>query len=127
MVKHDILRPSNQSAGIATGMALNLDPLPAWTALDERRARRRSLDVAASMATPVCPAVVGVRIADISTHGCQLVVPGGAATGRYVTVALPSSLAVEGWIAWSKDDRAGVDFAHPMPGPLLDWIVASHV
>lgn len=84
------------------------------------------MDMAAHLQTQMHEAQIGVRVADISTHGCLLVMPGGMALGRYVTLALPHSIAAEGWIAWSNGDHAGMDFAHPMPLPIVELMIGDH-
>ncbi|HEX8413799.1 MAG TPA: PilZ domain-containing protein [Sphingomicrobium sp.] len=107
-------------------MATNLKPLPAWLSLDERTAARWPMDVAAFVQTQVNPAQIGVRVVDVSTHGCLLAIPGGMPLGRYVGLALSQSLVVEGWIAWSKGDHAGLDFAHPLLAVVLEQILSEH-
>lgn len=108
-------------------MTAQLKPLPAWLDLDERRSERREMNIAAFLQTPVYPTQIGVRVIDISADGCLLVVPGGLALGRYVTLMLPGPIIVEGWIAWSKNDRAGLDYARSLPAAVLEQIVSDHV
>lgn len=107
-------------------MATNLRPLPAWLAEDQRTAERWPMNAAGFLQTQVQPAQIGVRVADISTHGCLLAVPGGLPLGRHVTLTLPRSIAVEGWIAWSKGDYAGLDFSAPLPRAIVEQMITEH-
>ena len=107
-------------------MGTNLKPLPGWLPLDERRAQRWPMDMPARLQTQMQAAKIGARVLDLSTGGCLLVVPGGMALGRYVTLTLPHSLAAEGWIAWSSGDHAGMDFAHAFPPALVDLLIREH-
>ena len=100
-------------------MAINLEPLPAWLDINERQAERCPLDLAATIQTARELGEHPIRVLDISTRGCLLALPGGTIVGRYATVNLPNGLAVEGWVAWSKDDRLGLDFARPLPTGVL--------
>jgi hypothetical protein len=107
-------------------MTAQLKPLPAWLDLDERRSERRQMDIAAFLQTQVHPAQVGVRVVDISTHGCLLAIPGGLPLGRYVTLTLPGLVSIEGWIAWSKNDQAGLDYARSLPPAVVERIISEH-
>lgn len=107
-------------------MATNLKPLPHWLSLDERKSERWPMDMAALLQTRIHPATIGVRVADISTLGCLLTMPGGMALGRCVTLTLPRSVVVEGWIAWSKTDHAGLDFARPLPVAVVEQMIREH-
>lgn len=108
-------------------MATNLKPLPVRADLDERKAECWPMDMAALLQTQMHPTQIGVRVADISTHGCLLAVSGGMALGRYGTLKMPGLIAAEGWIAWSKGDHAGMDFAHALPPALVDLLIREHV
>lgn len=66
------------------------------------------------------------QLVDLSTHGCLLATPGRPQLGGFVTLALPRSLTAEGWIAWSKDGHAGLDFAHPLPLAVVEQIIAEY-
>ena len=107
-------------------MTAQLKPLPAWLDLDERQCARRQMNIAAFLTTQVHMAQVGVRVVDISTHGCLLAVPGGLPLGRYVALMLPGAVLVEGWIAWSKNDHAGMDYARSLPAAVVEQIISEH-
>ncbi|WP_445191237.1 PilZ domain-containing protein [Sphingomonas sp. Tas61C01] len=106
-------------------MTAQLKPLPAWLDLDERRADRRRMNIAAFLETQVHPTQIGVRVIDLSTDGCLLAVPGGLPLGRYVTLMLPGAVNVEGWIAWSKGDQAGLDYARSLPTAVVEQIIGA--
>lgn len=77
------------------------------------------------MNTPKDAIPTDVRIVDISKHGCLVADVPGATVGSFLTIKLPNGLAMEGWIAWSKEDHAGVDFAHPLLPGILAQLVLS--
>ena len=107
-------------------MTLALAPLPAWLELDERRAERRTIAFDTTMMEGARREAITVRMTDISRFGCRLKLPSSTRVGRMVTLALPSAIAVEGAIAWTRDGRAGLDFSRPLPGMLIDRLISNH-
>ncbi len=107
-------------------MATNLKPLPAWLECDERKSERWPMNFATTFTRFGAVDPVAAQLVDLSTHGCLLSTPGRTQLGGFVTLALPRSLTVEGWIAWSKDGHAGLDFAHPLPLAVVKQMILEH-
>ena len=83
-------------------------------ALEERRSVRRPVGLAVSISNAVEPTPMAARLADLSEHGCRLETSGPEVIGRLVTVALPNSIALKGWVAWAGQRGVGVTFANPI-------------
>ncbi|MEP7223124.1 MAG: PilZ domain-containing protein [Novosphingobium sp.] len=65
-----------------------------------------------------------VVLSDISVDGCGLVGPEGMLQpGQLVILRMPSLEGMEGTVCWVKARRAGVRFARPLYGPVLDHLV----
>lgn len=62
---------------------------------------------------------------DISTGGCLLALPERTAIGRYIRLALPHGIEVDGWIAWASGGRAGLAFARQLPPKVVEHLVAE--
>ena len=107
-------------------MASNLKPLPAWLECDERKSKRWAMDFATTFTLARAIEPTPVQLVDLSTHGCLLSTQGRTQLGGFVTLALPRSLTVEGWIAWSKDGHAGLDFAHSLPLAVVEQMIGEH-
>lgn len=98
-------------------------PYPQWLAREERKADRRLLTVGGT-AGGTRTAPQPVEIVDVSPLGCRLRVTIPVPVGSYITLASAAAASLEGWVAWSRDRECGIDFAQPVPDPLIDRIVA---
>lgn len=107
-------------------MATNLKPLPAWLTVEERTAERWPMNFATSFTRHGGAEATDAHVMDLSTYGCLLATPGRTQLGGFVTLTLSQSLTVEGWIAWSKGDHAGLDFAHPLPGAVVEQMIVEY-
>ncbi|MGI4733011.1 MAG: hypothetical protein ACRYFW_14875 [Janthinobacterium lividum] len=96
--------------------------LPDASGMDERKARRRAASIAARLygaVTAPCP----VRVLDLTHLGCRVSASQLLSVGAFVTLELPHFTDVNGWVAWSLDGEIGLDFAHPLPPRVVDYIL----
>jgi hypothetical protein len=97
----------------------------AWLKEEQRQAVRIIVDWSAS----VTVGQLGpkrVRITDCTSRGCRIETDLAAAVGTFVHVALPLFTDVPGWIAWSSADALGIDFSHPLPSRVLEYIIEQN-
>jgi hypothetical protein len=40
---------------------------------------------------------------------------------------VPKFTNVQGWVAWSSPTAIGVDFAHPLPSRVLEYIIEQNI
>ena len=99
-------------------------PLPAWLAIDERKAARLPLGVTV-MADSNLSGELAVTIVDISTLGALLKTASKLTVGSFVTLKMNDTLTYGGWIAWTKGDFAGLDFANAMPEAVVRRLSAT--
>ncbi len=105
-------------------MVATHDPttLPAASGMDERKAKRIAASIAARLSGAVtvpCP----VRVLDLTHLGCRVSTSQVLSVGAFVTLALPHFTDINGWVAWSLDGEIGLDFAHPLPLRVVDYIL----
>jgi hypothetical protein len=55
-----------------------------------------------------------VRIRDVSEHGAQVIGDMLPAPDTRITLRC-NGKAVDGWVAWSQGERAGIEFGEPTP------------
>jgi hypothetical protein len=107
-------------------MNADLKSLPEWLDLDDCRSARWPMNLVAFVETKVQPTQLGVRAVNICARGGSMVVAGGLSLERYVTLLLPGSITIEGWIAWSNSDHAGLDYARSLPAPVVERLISDH-
>ena len=61
---------------------------------------------------------IPVRIRDLSDHGAQVIGDKLPAADTQITLRC-NGQAVEGWVAWSQGERAGIEFGRPTPPDVL--------
>ena len=96
--------------------------LPAASDMDERKARRRAASLAARLYSTVT-APCSVRVLDLTHLGCRVSTSQVLSVGAFVTLEVPHFTAINGWVAWSLDGEIGLDFAHPLPLRVVDYIL----
>lgn len=95
---------------------------PGWTGKEQRTAARIMVDWEASVATDEASSCV-VNITDCTNRGCRIETDLAATVGTFIRIAIPKFTDVEGWVAWSSPSAIGVDFAHPLPSKVLEYII----
>ncbi|WP_443027109.1 PilZ domain-containing protein [Sphingomonas sp. LB3N6] len=99
---------------------------PSWLAADERKAVRIPVDWPATVAADKF-GVEAVRITNCTRLGCRIETWLAVTVGTFVHVAVPNFADVPGWVAWSSPEAIGVDFAHPLPNRVLEYIIEQNV
>lgn len=94
-------------------------------ALEERKAVRIPVDWAATVAADKFGSET-VRITDCTQLGCRIETSLAVTTGTFVHVAIPNFADVPGWVAWSSPEAFGVDFSHPLPNRVLEYIIEKN-
>lgn len=97
-------------------------PAPGWTGKEQRTAVRIVVDWEASVAADKFDSCA-VKITDCSNRGCRVETDLGVTVGTFVQLAIPNFTDVQGWVAWSSPAAIGVDFAHPLPGKVLEYLI----
>lgn len=67
-----------------------------------------------------------VKITDCTNRGCRIECDLGVTVGTFLRIAIPRFTEVEGWVAWSSPSAIGVDFAHPLPGRVLEYLIEQN-
>jgi hypothetical protein len=95
---------------------------PAWLGKEQRQAVRIVVDWAASVAADKFGSKT-VRITDCTNRGCRIETDLAVTVGTFVNVIIPQFTDVPGWVAWSSPDAMGIDFSHPLPRRVLEYII----
>lgn len=98
---------------------------PSWLAADERKAVRIPVDWSATVTADKFDTQI-VRIRDCTQLGCRIETRLAVTVGTFVHVAIPNFADVPGWVAWSSPEAIGVDFSHPLPNRVLEYIVGRN-
>ena len=93
--------------------------------LERRRAPRAALRLTASIREPG-RSRTGVRIIDISTHGCQLEATTGASVDNWVLLSIAGIETQYCRIVWRINEFAGLEFATPIAEPVLERLLQDH-
>lgn len=96
---------------------LRPDALP-----ERRRAPRAALRLSASIREPG-RSRTGVRIIDISTHGCQIEATAGAAAETWVLLSIAGIETQYSRIVWRINEFAGLEFATPIAEAVLERLL----
>ncbi len=96
-----------------------------WTGKNQRTSVRIVVDWEASVASDKFGARA-IKITDCSSRGCRIETDLAVTVGSFVRIAVPMFTDVEGWVAWSSPSAIGVDFAHPLPSRVLEYIVEQN-
>ncbi|HEV2044488.1 MAG TPA: PilZ domain-containing protein [Sphingomicrobium sp.] len=92
---------------------------------DRRRAPRASLRLSASIREPG-RGRTGVRIIDLSTHGCQIEATAGATADTWVLLSIAGIETQYCRIVWRINEFAGLEFATPIAEPVLERLLQDH-
>ena len=92
---------------------------------ERRRALRAALRLTASIREPG-RSRTGVRIIDISTHGCQLEATTGASVDNWVLLSIAGIETQYCRIVWRINEFAGLEFATPIAEPVLERLLQDH-
>ena len=92
---------------------------------DRRRAPRASLRLSASIREPG-RGRTGVRIIDLSTHGCQIEATQGASADTWVLLSIAGIETQYCRIVWRINEFAGLEFATPIAESVLERLLQDH-
>jgi hypothetical protein len=98
---------------------------PSGRVADERRAVRIPVDWTATVAADTSE-TQAVRITDCTQLGCRIETRLKVAVGTFVQVAIPLFADVPGWVAWSTPEAIGIDFSHPLPNRVLEYLIEKN-
>lgn len=89
---------------------------------DRRRAPRAALRLSATIREPG-RSRVGVRVIDISTHGCRIEASSGAPAEAWVLLSIAGLESQYCRIVWRAHEFAGLEFATPIAEAVLDRLL----
>lgn len=89
---------------------------------DRRRAPRAGLRLSATIREPG-RSRVGVRVIDISTHGCRIEAQSGANADTWVLLGIASLETQYCRVVWHAHEFAGLEFATPLAEAVLDRLL----
>lgn len=89
---------------------------------ERRRAPRAALRLSATIREPG-RSRVGVRVIDISTHGCRIDATSGAPAEAWVLLSIAGLESQYCRIVWRAHEFAGLEFASPIAEAVLDRLL----
>ena len=89
---------------------------------ERRRVNRTALRLNATVREPG-RSRVGVKIIDVSTHGCRIESNSNAAPDSWVLLSIAGLETQYCRIVWQCEQFAGLEFAKPLADPVLDQLV----
>jgi PilZ domain len=89
---------------------------------ERRRAPRAGLRLSATVREPG-RGRVGVRVIDISTHGCRIEAQSGASPDTWVMLSIAGLDTQYSRIVWRAHEFAGLEFATPLAEPVLERLL----
>jgi len=89
---------------------------------ERRRAPRAGLRLNATIREPG-RSRVGVRVIDISTHGCRIEATTGASADTWVMLSIAGLETQYCRIVWRAHEFAGLEFANPLAEPVLERLL----
>lgn len=89
---------------------------------DRRRAPRAGLRLNATIREPG-RSRVGVKVIDISTHGCRIEATSGASPDTWVMLGIAGLETQYCRIVWRAHEFAGLEFANPLADAVLDRLL----
>ncbi len=92
---------------------------------ERRRAPRAALRLSASIREPG-RGRTGVRIIDLSTHGCQIEATAGASADTWVLLSIAGIETQYCRIVWRINEFAGLEFSAPIAEPVLERLLQDH-
>jgi len=91
---------------------------------DRRRAPRAGLRLSASIREPG-RSRIGVKLIDISTHGCRIEAQSGASPDTWVMLSIAGLETQYSRIVWRAHEFAGLEFATPLAEAVLERLLAD--
>jgi hypothetical protein len=92
---------------------------------ERRRVHRTALRLSATIREPG-RSRVGVRVIDISTHGCRIETTSGATPDTWLLLSIAGLETQYCRIAWCREEFAGLEFASPLAEPVLERLLTDH-
>jgi hypothetical protein len=92
---------------------------------ERRRVRRAALRLNATVREPG-RSRIGVRLIDISTHGCRIESNGGMSADSSLLLSIAGLETQYCRIAWCCEQFAGLEFASPLAEPVLENLLRDH-
>ena len=92
---------------------------------DRRRATRAGLRLSATIREPG-RSRVGVRVIDISTHGCRIEAQSGVSADAWVLLSIAGLETQYCRVVWRAHEFAGIEFATPLNQAVFDRLLADH-
>ena len=89
---------------------------------DRRRAPRAGLRLSATIREPG-RSRTGVRVIDISTHGCRIEAQSGASPDTWVMLSIAGLDTQYSRIVWRAHEFAGLEFATPLAEAVLERLL----
>ena len=89
---------------------------------DRRRAPRAGLRLSATMREPG-RSRIGVKVIDISTHGCRIEAQSGASADTWVMLSIAGLETQYCRVVWRAHEFAGLEFATPLAEPVYDRLL----
>ena len=91
---------------------------------ERRRAPRAGLRLSATIREPG-RSRVGVKVIDISTHGCRIEAQSGANADAWVMLSIAGLETQYCRIVWRAHEFAGLEFATPLAEPVYERLLAD--
>ena len=89
---------------------------------DRRRAPRAALRLSATIREPG-RSRVGVRVIDVSTHGCRIEAVSGASPDSWVLLSIAGLETQYCRVVWQAHEFVGLEFATPLAEAVLDSLL----
>ena len=89
---------------------------------ERRRAARAALRLSATMREPG-RSRVGVRVIDISTHGCRVEATSAASVDTWLWLSIAGLETQYCRVIWQAHEFAGLEFATPLAEPVLERLL----
>ncbi len=89
---------------------------------ERRRAARAGLRLSATIREPG-RSRVGVKVIDISTHGCRIEAQSGASADTWVLLSIAGLETHYCRIVWRAHEFAGLEFATPLAEPVFERLL----
>lgn len=89
---------------------------------ERRRAPRAGRRLSATIRQPG-RSRVGVKVIDISTHGCRIEAQSGASADSWVLLSIAGLDTQYCRVVWRAHEFAGLEFATPLAEPVFDRLV----
>jgi hypothetical protein len=98
---------------------------PGWTGKEQRAAVRIVVDWEASVSAAKS-GTCAVKVTDCTVRGCRIETNLSVTVGTFVRIAIPNFTDIQGWVAWSSPAAIGIDFAHPLPSKVLEYLIEQN-